>query len=83
MQALQDYISSEIDYLARAGGATRRIQTNLLLGDIIADLKALALHPDDQQALMLAADLESKREQLSKIQRPWQQQMPDALGESG
>jgi hypothetical protein len=80
VQALQDYINSEIDYLARVGGATRRIQTNLLLGDIIADLKALALHPDDQQALVLAADLESKRQQLSKIQRPWQLQMPDALG---
>ncbi len=80
VQALQHYISSEIDYLARAGGATRRIQTNLLLGDIIADLKALALHPDDHQALVLAADLENKRQQLSKIQRPWQLQMPDALG---
>jgi hypothetical protein len=78
-QALQDYISSEIDYLARAGGATRRIQTNLLLGDIIADLKALALHPDDHQALLLAADLERKRKQLSKIQPPWQQEMPLTL----
>ena len=83
VQALQDYINSEIDYLARAGGATRRTQTNLLLGDIIADLKALALHPDDQQALVLAADLERKRQQLSTLQRPWQQQMPDALGKPG
>ena len=78
VQALQDYISSEIDYLARVGGATRRIQTNLLLGDIISDLRTLALHPDDHQSLALTADLERKREQLSKIQRPWQQQLPGA-----
>ena len=31
VQALQDYVSSEIDYLARVGGATRRLQTTLLL----------------------------------------------------
>lgn len=77
-QALQDYISSEIDYLARASGAERRIETNLLLGDIISDLKALALHPDDHQSLVLTADLESKRKQLNEIQRPWQQQLPGA-----
>ena len=72
-QALREYFDSEIEYLARAGGATRREQTNLLLGDLIADLKALALHPNDEQALVLAADLEAKREQLRKVQRPWQQ----------
>jgi hypothetical protein len=82
VQALQDYISSEIDYLAEVGGARRRIETNLLLGDIIADLKTLALHPDDQQALALAADVEKKRRQVNRIQRPWQQQ-PDAVRTSG
>jgi hypothetical protein len=83
VQALQDYFSSEVDYLARVGGASRRLQTNLLLGDIIADLKTLALHPDDRQALALAADLERKRSQLAKIQRPWQQQLLETVEASG
>lgn len=72
-QALQDYFNTEIAYVARIGGAARREQTNLLLGDIIADLKALALEPTDEQALRLAADLEVKRKQLNRLQRPWQQ----------
>ena len=57
----------------RAQGKVEREQTSLLLSDVIADLKALALHPNDEQALQLAADLEVKREQLRKLQRPWQQ----------
>lgn len=72
-QAFSDYLCTEVDYLMKAGGGTRREQTNLLLGDVIADLKALALHPTDEQALQLAADLECKRAQLQKLERPWQQ----------
>jgi plasmid maintenance system antidote protein VapI len=74
-QAFRDYLQQEITYLARVSGGTRREQTNLLLGDIIADLKALALHPTDEQAIRLAADLEAKREQLANLQRPWQQML--------
>jgi hypothetical protein len=71
-QAFRDYLSEEVDYLSRAGGALHREQANLLISDIIADLKALSLRPDDDQALQLAADIEAKREQLNKLQRPWQ-----------
>jgi hypothetical protein len=72
-QAFQSYLSTEIDYLLRSSGGARREQCCLLLGDVIADLKALALHPTDEQALQLAADLEAKRTQLRKLERPWQQ----------
>ncbi len=48
-------------------------QLNLLLGDIIADLQALALHPTEDQAMQLAADLERKRRQVEMLERPWQQ----------
>ena len=71
--AFRNYLNTEVDYLMRAQGKVAREQTNLLLSDVIADLKALALHPNDEQALQLAADLEAKREQLRKLQRPWQQ----------
>lgn len=71
-QAFREYINQEVDYLSRAGGTLHHEQANLLIGDIIADLKALSLRPDDDQALQLAADLEAKREQLTKLQRPWQ-----------
>ena len=72
-QAFQEYIEQEVNYLAQVGGSTRREQVNLLLGDIITDLNALALHPTDEQAELLAADLEKKRRQLEKLERPWQQ----------
>lgn len=72
-EAFRNYLNTEVDYLMRAGGSVRREQTNLLLGDVIADLKELALHPTDEQALELAADLDHKRTQLAKLQRPWQQ----------
>ena len=72
-EAFRNYLNSEVDYLMRAQGKVEREQTSLLLSDVIADLKALALHPNDEQALQLAADLEVKREQLRKLQRPWQQ----------
>ncbi len=73
LDAFHAYFNQEIAYLARVEGAAQREQINLLLGDIIADLKALALHPTDEQALWLAADLKAKREQVKKLQRPWQQ----------
>jgi len=72
-QAFQEYLSTEVDYISRAGGGLRRQQTNLLLSDVIEDLKALSLHPTDDQALVLAHNLEIKEEQLRKLQRPWQQ----------
>jgi len=72
-QAFQEYLSTEVEYLARAGGGLQRQQTNLLLSDVIEDLKALSLHPTNDQALVLARDLEVKEEQLRKLQRPWQQ----------
>ncbi len=71
-QAFRDYINTEIAYLTKASGGVQRQQVNLLLSDVIADLKALALHPDDEQAFMLAKDLAAKEEQLHKLQRPWQ-----------
>jgi hypothetical protein len=73
LDAFHAYFNQEIAYLARVEGAVQREHINLLLGDIIADLKALALHPTDEQALWLAADLEAKREQVKHLQRPWQQ----------
>jgi CRP-like cAMP-binding protein len=75
-QLFQEYIQQEIDYLMRGSEGVRREQVNLLLGDVIADLKALALHPTEAQAKQLAADLEKKREQIAKLQRPWQELHP-------
>lgn len=75
VQAFQEYIDQEVNYLLKVSGGARREQTNLLLGEIIADLKSLALHPTDQQATMITADLEAKRAQLQKLQRPWQQML--------
>lgn len=72
-QALHRYIDQEMIYLAKVGGSARRDQINLLLSDIIADLKALALDPTDEQAEQLAADIDAKRQQASNLQRPWQQ----------
>lgn len=71
--AFKQYLAEEVDYLTRVGGSARRDQTNVLLGDIIGDLKALALHPSDEQSMMIAADLERKSAQVQKLQRPWQQ----------
>jgi hypothetical protein len=73
MQSFQDYIDSEVAYLASIGSNPNREQINLLLGDIIGDLKALSLHPTEEQAERLAADLEQKRAQVIRLQRPWQQ----------
>ena len=73
VEAFKQYLAEEVDYLTRISGSTRREQTNVLLGDIIGDLKALALHPTDEQSMMLAADLERKCAQVQKLQRPWQQ----------
>ncbi len=70
----QTYLNQEIAYLATVSDSTRPDQLNLLLGDIIADLKALALHPTDEQAMQLAADLDRKRQQVEMLDRPWQQQ---------
>jgi hypothetical protein len=72
-QAFRDYINTEVAYITNHRGNMQRQQANLLLSDIIADLKALALHPTDEQALNLARDLETKEHQLHKLQRPWQQ----------
>ncbi|HEX6292865.1 MAG TPA: hypothetical protein VFZ66_27010 [Herpetosiphonaceae bacterium] len=79
-QAFQDYINTEVEYLARAGGGAQRTQINALLSDVIADLKALTLNPTDEQALVLAHDLEIKREQLKRLQRPWQQLLSREAG---
>lgn len=73
LDAFRAYFNQEIAYLDRVEGGVQREQVNLLLADIIADLKALALHPTDEQALQLATDLEAKREQVKQLQRPWQQ----------
>ncbi|GAC1359476.1 MAG: hypothetical protein NVS4B8_15540 [Herpetosiphon sp.] len=71
-QAFRRYLDDEIKFLARSGGSVRGEQANLLLGDIIADLRALSLHPDDEQATRLSNDLEQKRNQLARLERPWQ-----------
>lgn len=70
--AFQSYINEEVAYLLRVSGGAHREQTNLLLSDIVGDLKALALRPNEKQSEQLAADLDRKCEQVRKLQRPWQ-----------
>ncbi len=79
-RAFRSYLDDEITYIARSGRSVAREQANLLLGDVIADLKALSLNPTEAQAHRLTRDLEQKRAELARIQRPWQQPVPDQEG---
>ena len=81
-RAFQSYLDDEITYISRSGRSVWRDQTNLLLGDVIADLKALAMNPTDEQAQRLTKDLEQKRAELARVQRPWQQ-VPATQQETG
>ncbi|MBA3948054.1 MAG: hypothetical protein H0X37_26335 [Herpetosiphonaceae bacterium] len=80
-RAFRSYLDDEISYISHTGRSVWRDQTNLLLGDVIADLKALALNPTDEQAARLTQDLEQKRAELARVQRPWQQSSPQEASE--
>ncbi|HEX6290144.1 MAG TPA: hypothetical protein VFZ66_13200 [Herpetosiphonaceae bacterium] len=78
-RALHRYLGAVVVYLEQAGGFVGREHMSLLLGEMIADLRALALHPADEDVMRFAADLETKCEQLPQLQRPWQQFYEQAL----
>ncbi len=69
--AFEHYIDDTIAYLDRAGDL-RREQLALLIGDLVADLKLLALHQDIDQLRALSGGIDAKRAQLLSLQRPWQ-----------
>ncbi len=79
-RAFRSYLDDEITYIARSGRSVVREQANVLLGDVIADLKALSLNPTEEQAQRLTRDLEQKRAELARVQRPWQRPAPNQEG---